>query len=78
LIVFVKSIVAQFVLHIRKDEQATTHANYQANDVDGREEFILHDIANSNFVVIFKHTGSFGLRCKLQRTGCIFSERFGR
>jgi len=48
-----KSIVSQFIFHIEKNEQAATNAHSQAKNVYERVTFVLTEVSDSDFQVVF-------------------------
>ena len=49
------AVKAQLILHPEKEEQTGRHSNSQANYVDKRIAFVLPDVSQGDFQVIFKH-----------------------
>jgi hypothetical protein len=48
-------IVTQFVVHVEQNQNAARHAHGEAENVDQRIAFVLQQIAQRDFEVIFEH-----------------------
>ena len=53
--IFVKSIVAQFVLYKEHDQHAARNTNGESRDVDKRIDFVTQECADGDGDVIFEH-----------------------
>jgi len=51
----VKTVVADFILGVKKNEHATSQPDTESGDVDEREYLVAPDIPESDFEVIAEH-----------------------
>jgi len=73
-------VVLQLILHEQKDHQAAGHASSEAKGVDEREAFILPELAERNFQVVFEYRnrGLFNFTLFLHRSNsyCLNTSSF--
>ena len=54
--VLVEAVVAQFILHIKRDQDATRQPGGQPKDVDEGIHLILFQIAKRNLEIVLQHS----------------------
>ena len=63
------AVKAELVLKVEQDEGAAREADGQADDVDGGECLVPHEIADGDGKVVFEHDQSLSLPSGRQNTG---------
>ena len=51
-----KSIEAEFILHIQQDDNCAGHANGEATNIYKRKALVFEQISKRNFQIIFEET----------------------
>jgi len=58
--IYMKTIIAQFVLHPQKDQYATGHADGQPCNIDGGKSLVTDDVPECNFKIVLYHSNRSG------------------